>query len=70
MLLQDLLLAAAWIADDDGACDSQTTPCYLWYVQQVRDLTGEAFSRFMRELYENIHARIRRSALQPSTVPD
>jgi hypothetical protein len=30
-------------------------------VPQVRDLTGEAFSRFMREVYDSIHARIRRS---------
>ena len=28
---------------------------------QVRDLTGEAFSRFMREVYDSIHTRIRRS---------
>lgn len=30
------------------------------HLVQVRDLTGEAFSRFMRDLYDNIHARIRR----------
>ena len=56
MLLTSIL--SQLMCCQDFVRDSPTKP-----MSQVRDLTGEAFSRFMREVYDSIHARIRRSGL-------